>query len=154
MNITSSEFWGGHWGENIMFLIVMGTIVWFANSWRKEGPLSMSSILRSFIIILALAIYCGLCYKEPALQDGIRKGIAQAEGNPIASGLEHHNFTPLAFVITEHRILVYDKDEKVYALDGIKLDKDLTPETLTVGTNVSYTVFTKAGQLYFGRVGS
>ena len=82
---------------------------------------------------------------------------AREYGVPIINGYERltdKTFTPLAFTITEHRILVYDKDEKVYALDGIKLDNDLTPETLTVGTNISYTVFTKAGQLYFGRVGS
>ena len=76
-------------------------------------------------------------------------------GIPIvqqSKNLDGHTFNPSAFTITEHRILVYDKDEKVYALDGIKLEDGLKPETLTVGTNISYTVYTKAGQLYFGRL--
>ncbi len=90
----------------------------------------------------------------PAHTNGYNEGMKQTLGSPINFGLDGHTFTPLAFTITEHRILVYDKDEKVYALDGIKLDNGLTPETLTVGTNISYTVFTKAGQLYFGKLGS
>jgi hypothetical protein len=106
------------------------------------------------IIIICINLYGAIHWGWPERTKGYQEGIKKSNGLPITSQIEGHIFSPLAFVITEHRILVYDKDEKVYALDGIKLDKDLTPETLTVGSNISYTVFTKAGQLYFGRVRS
>lgn len=79
----------------------------------------------------------------------------ESYGIPITMTLHDFNgknFTPQAFIVTAQHTLVYDYDGKVYALDGIKLEDGLKPETLTVGTNVSYTVYTKAGQLFFGRL--
>ena len=85
------------------------------------------------------------------------KDEAKAEfiGTPIVNevqSLEGKVFTPQAFVVTEKRILVYDKDGKVYALDGIRLDDGLKPEQLAVASNITYTVYQKGGQLLFGKL--
>ena len=145
------EFWGGFWGGFFLFGLLYSTIFWYACIYKQNNDWP-ATLLPIVAIIVTVNLYGALHYGRPQRVKGIQIGREETQGIPIASNLESKTFTPLAFVITEHRILVYDKNEKVYALDGIKLDRDLTPETLTVGTNVSYTVFTKAGQLYFGRV--
>ena len=112
-----------------------------------EDPISWKFLLSILIIVFAMDLYGEMHWK----QKGFEQGRLESTGMP-STNLVGRTFVPLAFVVTERHTLVYDKDEKVYALDGIKLEDGLKPETLTVGTNISYTVYTKAGQLYFGRL--
>jgi hypothetical protein len=131
---------------------VVAALIFYGETRKNDSRnLNFLAIIIFWFVVIA---YGGIYWGWPEKTKGYNAGVKQASGLPINIGLDGHIFTPLAFVITEHRILVYDKDEKVYALDGIKLDNGLAPETLTVGTNISYVVFTKAGQLYFGRLGS
>jgi len=75
-------------------------------------------------------------------------------GTPIAEvkQLEGKVFTPQAFVITDQRILVYDKDGKVYSLDGIQIADGMKPEQLTVSEDTRYTVYRKGEKLFFGKL--
>ena len=150
--MTNPEFWGGRVGDTIGFSIVWLTVMLCANTVKKNGFWRMKYVYSGVLFVFVLGGYTYLCHNWPSKEIGRQQGREEATGLPINSKVDGHVFTPLAFVITEHRILVYDKDEKVYALDGIKLEDGLKPETLTVGTNVSYVVYTKAGQLYFGRL--
>ena len=149
MDMNTPEFWNGIIGDLILFLPLWILVLCYAISFKEESHWRWA-IAVGFVIMLS--VYGEIHYAWPAREKGRQEGLKETSGMPIVSKIEGHVFTPLAFVITEHRILVYDKDEKVYALDSIKLDKSLTPETLTVGTNISYTVFNKAGQLYLSRM--
>ena len=77
----------------------------------------------------------------------------QFYGAPITGvdNLEGKMFTPQAFVITAQHILVYDKNGKVYSLDGIHLD-GMRPEQLVVAEDISYTVYRKGDKLFFGKL--
>ena len=74
-------------------------------------------------------------------------------GTPITEvkNIEGKVFMPQAFVITSQRILIYDKDGKVYSLDGIQLD-GMKPEQLAVTENTTYTVYRKNDKLFFSKM--
>lgn len=108
-------------------------------------------------ILTILISFCGmvigtyLLYVFPNVAEARR----EYHGSPIINELhsfEGRHFTPQAFVITENRILIYDRDNRVYALDGIKLENGLVPEKLTVSTNTTYIVYRKGDQLLFGKL--
>ena len=118
---------------------------------REEKSLQAMLKYFSFVALLTVAVIGASIWHwaMPAKE----KAKAEFYGTPIVhriQNLEGKVFTPLAFVVTEYRILLYDKDGKVYALDGIKLDGTV-PEELTVASNISYTVYQKDGQLMFGK---
>jgi len=110
-------------------------------------------LFTSIIMMMLSIVLSGVSewhWADPAIQ----KTKAEFYGTPIVNevqSLEGKVFAPQAFVITEQRILVYDKDGKVYALDGIKLDS-IKPEQLTVASNITYTVYQKGGQMLFGKL--
>jgi len=148
--MNTPEFWGGLIGDMICFAFFWFTVLVYAET-RKNCKF-LGQLFGAVLVVTGLGVYSHLCQAWPAQEKGRQQGREEVTGLPISSKVDGHVFTPLAFIITEHRILVYDKDEKVYALDGIRLEDGLKPETLTVGTNISYTVYTKNNQLYFGRL--
>lgn len=122
--------------------------------WLKEKwSYSQALICCFFVMLLLTFAMIGVSewhWAMPARQ----KAKAEFYGVPIVSvvqSLEGKVFTPQAFVVTEQHILVYDKDGKVYALDWIKLD-GIKPEQLTVASNITYTVYQKGGQMFFGKL--
>lgn len=87
---------------------------------------------------------------DPARQ----QGKVESRGAPISDrfqSLVGMVFHPQAIIVTEHHILIYDKNEMVYVLDGIHLD-GVSPEQLPVATNSTYTVYMKGDRKLFGKL--
>jgi hypothetical protein len=131
-------------------LILIGLVffgvasAWVFKSCKKISQKDMAII--SFVI--AEFIVGLLCIAMPFNQ--YIKKLDECLGLPInGTAFLGHRFVPQAFVVTEKQTLLYDKDGKVYSLNGIRMDKDLNAETLTVGTNM-YTIYLKGDELYFG----
>jgi hypothetical protein len=123
---------------------------YFKNNCISRMAAYLKSIAVLLMLVLAVLASAIWNFEVPAGE----KAKAKFYGTPITSevqSLEGKVFNPQAFVVTEHRVLVYDKDDKVYALDGIKLD-DITPEQLIVASNVTYAVYQKGGQMFFGKL--
>lgn len=142
--------------STIVFWMVLyfGYMSYFKLRDHFEADKSFGGWLKSLGTLMVLAILILLVAKWHFEYPAEQKTQAKFYGAPIVSevqSLEGKVFKPQAFVVTEQRILVYDKDGKVYALDGIKLD-GVTPEQLTVSSNVTYTVYQKGGQLLFGKL--
>lgn len=75
-------------------------------------------------------------------------------GTPIVSRLQNFEgkyFNPLAFFVMKDRILMYNEDNRVYALDGLELENGLTSTNLVAGIMDIYVVYRKDGKLIFGR---
>jgi len=136
------------------FVLYFGYKVYFKLRDRFQADKSTSGLFKSLgclmVLVMLVTAVTKLSWEIPTEQ----KTQAKFYGAPIVSevqNLEGKVFKPQAFVVTEQRVLVYDKDGKVYALDGIHLD-GLTSEQLVVASNVTYTVYQKGGYLLFGKL--
>jgi len=122
------------------------------DGFREEG--GFVGLMKSTFCLIPLGLLVLVVAEWHFVTPAEQKTKAEFYGAPIVSevqSLEGKVFTPQAFVVTEQHILVYDKDGKVYALDGIKLD-GIKPEQLMVSSNITYTVYQKGGQMLFGKL--
>jgi hypothetical protein len=104
------EFWGSFWGGWIGIIVVWTTIFWYGTlRENKSETLRYVSIILSVIVI---NLYGEVHYGIPSRHEGILDGQKEVSGLPISSQLQGHTFTPLAFTITEHRILFTTKMKK------------------------------------------
>lgn len=147
INIWSSlAFWS--------VLIIGYRVVFSLYDWLKENRSYPQALVCYFFALFALTFAVTAVSKWHWVMPAKQKAKAEFYGAPIVSefqSFEGKVFTPQAFVVTEQHILVYDKDGKVYTLDGIKLD-GIKPEQLTVASNITYTVYQKGGQMFFGKL--
>ena len=103
------------------------------------------------VVILGLVVIIGSCQFYVAMQTR-----ETYYGVPISGSdnLQGKVFHPRAVVVSTQfsveRILIYDEDRKVYALDGIVLD-NIKPEQLLAATNATYQVYQTNGQTHLRR---
>jgi hypothetical protein len=138
---------------NIIISGLIGIVILVVAGGLADNFVKTTSDKVGALFAICFAGLVGLACYSRFLQDFDRE---QFTGLPVTNHVDMVGkvFNPQTFIVNEHRTMVYDKDGKVYALDGIKLESGLTTETLTVGTNISYVVYPKGGQLFFGRLGS
>lgn len=133
-------------------LLYFGYMTYFKLRDRFMAKNGAGGLIKSFGLITTLSVMILASakwhFEIPARQDAQSKFYGAPIVNEVRN-LEGQVFKPQAFVITEQRILVYNEDGKVYALDGIRLD-GIKPEQLVVSSNITYTVYQKGGQLLFG----
>lgn len=144
------------WSAIAFWLVLIGgyRAVFELYYWLKKNRSQAEAMTGYFVSLLVVTMMVIAVSKWHWAMPAKREAKAEFYGAPIVcevQSIEGKVFTPQAFVVTENRILVYDKDNKVYALDGIKLD-GLKPEQLAVGSNITYTVYQKGGQLLFGKM--
>jgi len=110
---------------------------------------SSERVRQMAIVVTLFGLACVAC---EGIATRIRRG-AQSDfyGVPIVNARQNivgRLFRPQAVIVMNRRILLYDVDGKVYALDGVKLD-GVTPADLKA--DELYRVYQKYDQLLLRR---
>ena len=144
--MTLIQFFGSFLG-----MLLLGALFWVGVEyyvWARNNGDTFDKFKVIAMIVISVNILGNLHFRLPIENkfDTIGNGI------PIKQNLEGMKFTPQAFVVTAKHVLIYNSDGKIYSLDGVKFADSLSPEKLPVGSNVVYTVYSKAEQLYFDKL--
>jgi hypothetical protein len=135
------------WQTAVWLCALLGVLVFCV--WlmpRIGGP--GDKIVGLLSLLLCCWIVTAFLVADPVSEKAAKENI----GRPIIQqsySLEGKVFTPQAIVVLSNRVLIYNNDSRVYALDGIRLEKGFDPAFAPIGTN-RYVVYRKLDNLYFG----